>query len=120
MIPDDSPRTPIRIELPYKGNLCLDEETGLANIQGYAYAYDDSPDLHIVTVLTVKGEVEVHDPHLGHSLNPMDDAIAQALWDEARSSISMSNLEEAFNEFKEGKKKAAQERAHRLRSEAAE
>jgi ABC-type iron transport system FetAB ATPase subunit len=110
MIPDDCPRIHITAHLKCFGFIA-------AEIQGYAYSLEDRPLLDVVTFQPDDGdEIEMAGPYG----TPVEDAIRNALKLEAESKTNRSRLEEAFNEYMEGKREAALENVYRLRSEAAE
>jgi hypothetical protein len=117
MIPVDCPRIHITAHLKCFGFIA-------AEIQGYAYSLEDRPLLDVVTLQPDDGEeIIMLNPNFpsrqSYGTAP-EDAIAAALWTEAISDVNSSRLEEAFNEYMEGKREAALENVHRLRSEAAE
>lgn len=82
-----------------------------AEIQGYAVSLDNQPLLDRVYFAPDDGDlIEMAGPYG----TPMEDAIHDALWKEARSDVNRSRLEEAFIEWVAGKREA-QRQAQYLR-----
>ena len=106
MIPD-TPRVKFAADLTCLGHF-------VHQITGYAYSLDDQPILDVVTWEDDDGnELELCDPSYGARYStPMEDAIAQALWKAARSIKVQSLLHEAFCEWVEGNRIAAQGERH--------
>lgn len=104
MIPDTA-RIPITATITCFGQAA-------AEIEGYAYSLDNQPILDVVTFAPLKGEeIEMAGPYG----TPAEDMVALALWKEARSDVNRSRLEEAFEEWVEGKRLAGLERRDELR-----
>lgn len=86
-------------------------------VQGKVYSLDDRAQVDVVTWITPGGEeIELRGPYGTY----VEDMLWSSLWAEAHTPNSIARLEEAFEDFIEGKKQDARERRDQLRVVAAE
>jgi hypothetical protein len=89
MIPDTA-----RIHITADDFRCFGFSIPDCQVEGYAYSRDDEPVVDVVTWIAPGGmEIQMSQ---SDCFAPMDKAVCEALWDEARTPLNASRLHQAF------------------------